>query len=330
MQIDLRTVAIKPLRNTFDHLARRFGDKPASRYQEGTYDLQATDNLQYRPTWDPDHELHDVRRTRLVMADWYALKDPRQFYYGTYVIARARQQDAAEANFTYVESRGLIDNLDPTLKQSAIELLVPLRHVAWAANLNNNFICSYGYGTAVTQACSYHAADHLGIAQYLTRIGMLMGDVDSLEAAKEAWLKDTDWQGLRRYMERLLVTRDWFELFVAQNLVLDGLMYPLIYENLVEKRLVSAGGTPVSVLCAFMTDWYAEGVRWVDATIKTAASESAENKALLEEWTRSWRDRALAALVPVAAQLAGKDADDLVATVAAAFNARAAKAGLTV
>ena len=27
MQIDLRTVSIKPLRNTFDHLARRFGDK---------------------------------------------------------------------------------------------------------------------------------------------------------------------------------------------------------------------------------------------------------------------------------------------------------------
>jgi hypothetical protein len=30
MQIDLRTVSIKQRRNTFDHLARRFGDKPAS------------------------------------------------------------------------------------------------------------------------------------------------------------------------------------------------------------------------------------------------------------------------------------------------------------
>ena len=50
MQIDLRTVSIKPLRNTFDHLARRFGDKPASRYQEGSYDIQADANLQYRPT----------------------------------------------------------------------------------------------------------------------------------------------------------------------------------------------------------------------------------------------------------------------------------------
>ena len=34
MQIDLRTVSIKPLRHTFDNVARRIGaDKPASRYQ---------------------------------------------------------------------------------------------------------------------------------------------------------------------------------------------------------------------------------------------------------------------------------------------------------
>jgi phenol hydroxylase P0 protein len=40
MHIDLRTVSIQPLRQTFDHLARRFGDKPSSRYQEGSYDIR--------------------------------------------------------------------------------------------------------------------------------------------------------------------------------------------------------------------------------------------------------------------------------------------------
>ena len=35
MQLDLRTVTIKPLRQTFTHVARRIGgDKPASRYQD--------------------------------------------------------------------------------------------------------------------------------------------------------------------------------------------------------------------------------------------------------------------------------------------------------
>ena len=66
MAIDLRTVSIKPLRQTFGHLARRMGgDKPASRYLEGTMDIQAMDNFHYRPTWDPEHEIFDNTRTAI-------------------------------------------------------------------------------------------------------------------------------------------------------------------------------------------------------------------------------------------------------------------------
>lgn len=70
MQIDLRTVTIKPLRHTFDNIARRIGaDKPASRYQEGTLDMQQTANFHYRPTWDPEHDIYDASRTAIKMAD---------------------------------------------------------------------------------------------------------------------------------------------------------------------------------------------------------------------------------------------------------------------
>lgn len=68
MHIDLRTVSIKPLRHTFDNVARRIGgDKPASRYQEGTLDMQQTANFHYRPTWDPAHEIYDASRTAIKM-----------------------------------------------------------------------------------------------------------------------------------------------------------------------------------------------------------------------------------------------------------------------
>lgn len=69
MQIDLRTITIEPKRQAYDHLVARFGDKPASRYQEGTYDIQAVENLHYRPTWDPDQELYDPNLSRIRMAD---------------------------------------------------------------------------------------------------------------------------------------------------------------------------------------------------------------------------------------------------------------------
>jgi phenol/toluene 2-monooxygenase (NADH) P1/A1 len=330
VQIDLRTVAIKPQRHTFDHIARRFGDKPASRYQEGTYDIQATHNLQYIPTWDPDHELHDASRTRVVMGDWYALRDPRQFYYGTYTITRARQQEGVENSFDFVETRGLAGLLPSEVKQTALELLLPLRHVGWGANLNNLAMCAYGYGTAITQPCCYHAADNLGIAQYLTRIGLLLDDAPALDAAKEAWMTAPRWQPLRRLMENLLVRKDWFEVFVAQNLVLDGLLYPLVYENIVDKRLTARSGAPVAMLTAFMTEWFAETSKWVDFSVKTAAAESPANQVLIAGWTTAWRDRAVAALTPIIENAIGADAAPLIASVADQFNARAGKLGLTI
>jgi hypothetical protein len=106
MQIDLRTVTIKPLRHTFDHIARYLGtDKPVSRYLEGSIGIQPKDIFHYRPTWEPEREIFDEGRTKIRMKDWDALKDPRQFYYGAYTSARARQQDTAEANFDFVEVR---------------------------------------------------------------------------------------------------------------------------------------------------------------------------------------------------------------------------------
>ena len=127
MHIDLRTVSIKPLRHTFDNVARRIGgDKPASRYQEGTLDMQQTANFHYRPTWDPAHDIYDASRTAIKMADWYAFKDPRQFYYGAYTLARAKQQDTAEANFDFVENRGLAATLPDALRDTVLKLLLPL------------------------------------------------------------------------------------------------------------------------------------------------------------------------------------------------------------
>ncbi|TXT29947.1 MAG: lapL [Rhodocyclaceae bacterium] len=330
MQIDLRTVSIPAQRQTFDHLARRFGDKPASRYQEGSYDIQATEHLHYRPTWDPEQELYDAGITRIVMKDWYALKDPRQFYYSTYTLTRARQQDTTEANFNFVESRGLADAMPEELKAIALRVLVPLRHAAWGANMNNAFICGYGFGTAFTQPCMYHAMDNLGTAQYLSRLGLLLGDQEALEAGKASWMNDETWQPLRRYVEDCLVVRDPFELFVAQNVALDGLLYPLVYEQLVDGYLSSRGASAVAMLCQFMNDWFDETRKWVDAVMKVAAAESDENRAVLQEWTKKWSERASAALLPVVQQALGEGAGEAISEEIVAFTARLKKIGIEI
>ncbi|HVW51895.1 MAG TPA: aromatic/alkene monooxygenase hydroxylase subunit beta [Trinickia sp.] len=301
MTIDLKTVDIKPLRNTFAHVAAQIGgDKAATRYQEGTMGAQPAANFHYRPTWDPQHELFDTARTAIKLKNWYALKDPRQFYYASWTTTRARQQDTMEANFEFVESRRMIDAMSDELVHLAQQVLVPLRHVAWGANMNNAQICALGYGTAFTAPAMFHAMDNLGIAQYLTRLALTMSGPDVLEQAKQAWMEAAAWQALRRYVEDTLVLADPVELFVAQNLALDGLLYPFVYERFVDERVALAGGSAVAMLTAFMPEWHDESSRWIDAVVKTMASESEDNKALLMHWLRTWETRAADALLPLA------------------------------
>ncbi len=330
MHIDLRTVTVTPLRQTFANLAERMGgDKPASRYFEGTMDAQASVNFHYRPTWDSDHEIFDASRTRITMKDWYAFKDPRQFYYGTYTIARAKMQDTAEADFDFVESRGLGAALNPAAKKMALEFYLPLRHVAWGANMNGSFMCAYGYGTAITQPCLFNGMDQLGMAQYITRLGLTLGEKSDLDAAKTAWMNAPQWQELRRYVEDTLVTKDWFELFISQSLVLDGLLFPLAYQY-VDAALQAQGGPVVSMLTRFQSEWFAETSKWVDSCVRTGAAENLSNQAHLSVWTTHWRDRALKALAPIAVQALGEKADSVMTELIDQFNARCTKVGLTI
>jgi phenol hydroxylase P1 protein len=330
MTIDLQAREIQPLRHTYAHVAKYIGqDKTPSRYEEATMGAQPSVNFHYRPTWDPAHELFDPARSQVVLADWYVLRDPRQFFYASWTVTRARQQDAIEANYQFVEQRGLVDKMPDAVRAQACEVLMPLRHVAWGGNMNNCSIAAYGYGTAFTAPAIFHAMDHLGVAQYLTRLGLTLEEPGVLEAGRNAWLGDPRWQVLRRYVEDTFVLKDPFELFVAQNLALDGQLYPLIYGSFVDERLAMQGGTAVAMLTAFMPEWHDESMRWIDAVVTIAAAESDANRKRIGAWARQWADRAQAALAPVAELALGADGKQALADANARLEARIAKAALS-
>jgi phenol/toluene 2-monooxygenase (NADH) P1/A1 len=328
MNIDLQAREITPLRNTFAHVAKYIGsEKAASRYQEATFGAQPMTNFHYRPTWDPAHEIFDASRSRVQLADWYVLKDPRQFYYANWTMTRARQQDAVESNFQFVNQRGMVAMIPDAVREKALEILMPLRHAAWGANMNNASIAAYGFGTAFTAPAMFHAMDNLGVAQYLTRLGLALGEPEVLDAGKTAWLDAPEWQGLRRYVEDTLVVQDPFELFVAQNLALDGLLYPLIYNTFVDDHIALQGGTAVAMLTAFMPEWHDETARWIDAVVKAASSESDANRQLIAQWTKDWADRAQAALSPVARRALGESGETALNEARDKLDARCRKAG---
>jgi phenol hydroxylase P1 protein len=326
MTIEIKTSTIQPIRNTFAHIERRFGDKPASRYQEASYDLAPTTNFHYRPLWDPERELNDPGRTAIDMEDWYAFRDPRQYYYGSYVQARAKLQEITESNYAFFTRRDLASRLPGAAREKIVRCLLPLRHLEMGANMNNVFGSAYGIGTVLTQAFLYNGMDRLGIAQYLSRIGLILdgNSGDTLKTAKTSWMEDPLWQDLRRYVEDVLAQKDWFEVFVAQDVVLDTLVYDIFYRQF-DDAMTDAGAGDLAMLIEFMQEWHKETSRWVDTVIKTAVAESDANREQIAAWVSDWKQQALAALGPLAAEAVGPDAINASAEV---LNKRLAKAGL--
>jgi phenol hydroxylase P1 protein len=333
MTVEIRTTGVKPVRNTFTHLAKRFGDKPATRYQEIAYDVQPSANFHYKPLWDPENDVFDVRRTQVVMKDWYALKDPRQYYYGSYTTTRAKQQEALDRTLDFVAGRDLLRALPLAARHQIVNVVIPLRHYEFGANMNNAHVAAYGYGTALTQAAMMNCMDRLGMSQHISRIGLLTdGNTgESLSEAKRLWMDDDAWQNVRREMENVFVVRDPMETFVLQNLVADALVYPLFFQQF-DARFAAQNGSALSSLLDYLTRWYDETAKWVDSVIKTAAAESAENNALISGWVSNGRDTWLAALAPVARAAMGDEqaATAALDTVKAALNTRAGKLGLKV
>jgi len=264
-----------------------------------------------------------------VMRDWYSFTDPRQYYYGTYTVARSRQQETMDKNIAFVEQRGLLRGLNKPVVDELTNFLLPLRHVEWAANMNNCQITSLGWGAAITQATMYHTMDRLGIAQFISRIGLLLdgNSGSSLDAAKQAWCDDRSWQPLRRCIENSLVVQDWFELFIAQNLVIDGLLYPLFYQRY-DARFSAANGPALSMVTGFMSTWFDETKRWVDATIKTAVNESEANKAVIGEWINHWSREVLTAIEPLVARLLEDQALVTIGSLGSDLRARVQKLGI--
>jgi phenol hydroxylase P1 protein len=327
MTIEIKTAKLDSVRNTFGHIKRRFGDKPATRYQEATYDIAAQTNFHYKPLWDQDHELNDPSKTAVVMADWYALKDPRQFYYGTYVQNRAKMQENAENNYGFFEKRNLANKLPENIRETIIKHMIPLRHVEQAANLNNMFCTSNAnYCTAVAQATLFEAMDRFGAAQYFSRIGLLLDNNtgDTLSEAKQEWMNNPSWQGLRAYCEKTLTIKDWFETFIAQDIVLDSLINNLYYTQM-DAWLNDNGGADISMLTEFMSERAKDSSRWSDFMLKTVCAESEENKNQVKSWISTWRIHAQSALEPLASAMLG---DNALAEAFASLEARLKKIGI--
>lgn len=311
MQYELRTQVIEPSRHTFDHLVARYGDKPASRYLEGTVDVQPKENFHYRPQWDPSKEIYDEAFSVFRLTDPYSFLDPRQYYYAPYVTSRAEMFDSFGTTLEYLESRDLLGRLPQDWKDLLSEVVVPLRHYENGAQLISTATARFGFGTSITQAAAYAAFDRTGNAQLISRLGIALGGgtADLLATAKTSWMEDEALQPLRKLVEQTICESDWGVSLVTLD-VMDQLVYGLLFTHLDDVAIT--GGAPAYSLAAqHLSGWFTDQRKWLDALYKAWAADpelGAQNAGLLTEHVGAALDKALEAVRPLAAK-----ADQLVA-----------------
>lgn len=329
MQFELRTQVIEPKRKTFTNLVERFGDRPASRYEEGSIDIQPTENFHYRPLFAPDKWHYDPAWTAFRLTDPYSFIDPRQLYYAPYVQSRSTMNDAFAKSLDYVESRELLAKLPEGWESIIADLLLPLRHYEAGAELVFIEGSRFAYGTTIDQCCTWAAFDRIGNAQNLSRIGIVFaeGHDGALAAAKERWLTDPALQGLRRLVEEVLVERDYAKELLTIDLC-DRLLYPLLFSHLDEAALVGGAGA-YSLLAQHFASWYTDHKRWIDQLVRTwfeDENHAAANRAAFEDvLDRRWA-QVIEAVTDLAAALDSRV--DTGATRAVELNATALAAHL--
>ena len=336
MQFELRTQVIEPKRKTFTNLVERYGDRPASRYEEGSVDIQSVENFHYKPLYQASRDVYDPEYTAFKLTDPYSFLDPRQLYYAPYVQSRAAMNDAFVKSIDYVESRDLLQKLPAGWDAIVGEVLIPLRHWEAGAELVSIEGSRWAYGTTIDQCCTFAAFDRIGNAQNISRIGIVYaeGHDHALSAAKEKWMSDPALQGLRRLIEELLAADDWGKKLIALDLT-DRLLYPLMYSHLDEAALVGGAGA-YSLLAQHFASWFADQRRWIDHLVKTWFADEefgAGNKAAYDAVLAGHWAQIVEAVSDVAAALDARADTGAVASVqsnAAVVAAELGALGLTV
>jgi len=271
--------------------------KTKNEYEDVTVRQQPYVHMHYRHIFDErDYDIYDPRYTRLKSSDWEAYRDPKKFWYTTYVNNRKKMAEEVENAFNYANELGVIENLSPEWIDALRDLYTPLRHIEYGENVQMQHVIRYALGSAIEQCATYQAYDKTGRAQWISQWAMNMQEHhgDFLTHGKQVLLNEPAFQPLRRYVEEVLVTDDWAEVLVAENLTLDLLLGNLMYREF-NKEAIKQGDTHLSIMNLVIgkqLDWHRD---WAFSLFKLLAEDKAESrwdylKSLgYEEWEGDYR-----------------------------------------
>ena len=185
--------------------------------------------------------------------------DPRSTTYSDYVRRKHEQEIHLDRSCA---ERGLLSTLSglpPPALSFWDSIVAPARFPLHGLQMLAAYSASMAPLGRLTVVLAFQAADEL---QRIHRIGSRLSQLRASHPtlapdSRGTWEQAAAWQGIRKCIERLLVTYDWIDGYIALNVVFKPLWELVLFEHCAERaqRLDD-------LALAAILDCYAEDGRW--------------------------------------------------------------------
>jgi hypothetical protein len=225
---------------------------------------------------------------KLAVRDWNAFRDPDQLTYRKYVTCQDKSETYLDAIIREFDRIGRPES-GPDFLQTC---LTPSRFLSHGLQMVSAYVQQLAPSTYVGNCAAFQAGDQLRRVQrvaYRTKQldhaypGRLFGKTE-----RSAWEQMPEWQGLRKGIERLLVTFDWDDVFVGINLVVK----PLADEFTLRQFAVVARHLNAELDALVADNLFLDAERsrrWTAALTRFAIADDCANRNHLDALVAKWR-----------------------------------------
>ncbi|MGE0820959.1 MAG: methane monooxygenase [Candidatus Binatia bacterium] len=233
--------------------------------------------------------------TVLKCTDWWMFQDPTKQWQRTYVATQAEQERGLDRIVEAAKSEGLFADFDETWATT----ILGRYYAAYACLEYGLFRCfSFAQREALSatagNVCIFNAADKIRHAQDIALYGMDLAEAVrgfSDAEAKAVWLEDPIYQGARKAVERLMSSRDWGEVIIGTNLVLEPLFGTLARVHFFSRFAPRNGDAVTSTILATAENDWQRNLKWTKEFVQVLLRDpehGAGNKKVVEGWLAQW------------------------------------------
>jgi toluene monooxygenase system protein E len=256
--------------------------------------------------------------SELACRDWERFRDPRETTYARYVELQRTKEAFVEGVLAAAEG-GERDRLSPAWVAKLAGLVPPLRYPVHGLQMIAAYVAHMAPSGRIVIAAMMQAADE---TRRIERLAYRMRQLQDIDPgfggdARTRWETDPAWQPLRELIERLLVTYDWGEAFVALACVVKPRFDALFTTHLADIARRAGDDAFANVMFSLGEDgrWHRD---WSRALLDVALADRSENRAVIDGWIARWSPLAIRAVAALAPSIA-PDAAAAVETACAAW-----------